>query len=195
MTDLEQIVDELELLTPESLAELASFVEYLRWKQSPGTAVAVGKTWQYDFVEHYGRATVSAERSSAGMDVQVGEAICGGDTRMALWQHPPIEGSSIVEFQVPIPAEVQDLRFEVHTGIRDGSLLAEGNIVAFRVFVNDWKIWSDTQHARQWRERTIAMPALPGDVARVRLETDGLGNHRWAWAAWGQPRLVGQIQE
>jgi hypothetical protein len=24
--------------------------------------------------------------------------------------------------------------------------------------------------------------------------TDGLGNHRWAWAAWAEPRLVGQVE-
>jgi hypothetical protein len=81
------------------------------------------------------------------------------------------------------------------TGIRDGSQLAEGNVVAFRVFVNDWKIWSVTQHARQWMTYEVAMPALPGDVARIQLVTDGLGNHQWAWAAWGAPRLEGELLE
>jgi hypothetical protein len=71
--------------------------------------------------------------------------------------------------------------------------LAEGNVVAFRVFVNDWRIWSDTQYLRRWKEHEIAMPSLPGDVARVQFVTDGLGNHQWAWAVWGQPRLRGEI--
>ncbi len=195
MPHLQELVAELESLTPESLAELASFVQYLRWKQAPGPTQAVGRAWVYDFVEHFGRATVSATRNQAGMDVQVGEAACSGDWRMALWQHPPVEGSSIVEYQVPIPAHVQNLRLEVATGIRDGSQLAEGNIVAFRVFVNEWKIWSDTQHSRKWKPHWIVMPALPGDIARIRFETDGLGNHQWAWSAWAQPRLVGEIQE
>jgi hypothetical protein len=78
------------------------------------------------------------------------------------------------------------------TGIRDGSRLAEGNVVAFRVFVSDWRIWSDTQHARRWKRHEIAMPTLPGDVVRIQFATDGLGNHQWAWAAWGEPRLLGE---
>ncbi len=195
MVSIEEIAAQLESLTPDSLVELAAFVEYLQWKQAPGPDEAMGRPWTYDFIEHFGHASVSADRNRAGMDVQIGEAASGGDQRMALWQHPPVDGSSIVEFQVPIPAEVLDLHLEVSTGIRDGSQLAEGNIVAFRVFVNDWKIWSDTQHARQWNHRRIIMPALPGDIARVRFETDGLGNHRWAWAAWAQPRLVGQVRD
>ena len=193
VANLEEVVAELESLTPESLAELAGFVEYLKWKQAPGPVEAASRAWVYDFVEHFGRASVSAERNQAGMDVQVGETACGADWRMALWQHPPVQGSSIVEFQVPIPTNVQNLRLEVATGIRDGSQLAEGNIVAFRVFVNDWKIWSDTQHARKWNSHEVIMPTLPGDVARIQFVTDGLGNHQWAWAVWGEPKLIGEI--
>jgi hypothetical protein len=126
------------------------------------------------------------------MEVQIGEAACDGDWRMALWQHPPVEGSAIVEYQVPIPEGVRDLRLSFATGIRAGSQLAKGNVVAFRIFVNDWKIWSDTQHARTWKENEIAMPAVSGDVARIQFVTDGLGNHQWAWAVWGEPRLVGE---
>lgn len=195
MASVEDIAAQLESLTSDSLAELAGFVEYLLWKQAPGPDEAAGRPWMYDFIEHFGQAAVGADRNRAGMDVRIGEAASGGDSRMALWQHPPVEGTSTVEFQVPIPGGVQNLHLEVSTGIRDGSQLAEGNIVAFRVFVNDWKIWSDTQHARKWNLHRIVMPALPGDIARIRFETDGLGNHRWAWAAWAQPRLLGQIRE
>lgn len=104
---------------------------------------------------------------------------------------PAAARSAIVEYQVPIPPDVSDLRLHFCTGIRDGSHLAEGNVVAFRVFVNEWKIWSDTQHLRMWRTHEVEMPALSGDVARIRFMTDGLGNHEWAWAVWGEPKLVG----
>jgi hypothetical protein len=36
------------------------------------------------------------------------------------------------------------------------------------------------------------MPALAGDVARIEFFTDGLGNHEWAWAVWGEPKLTGE---
>jgi len=193
MVSLEEIADQLESLTPESLVELASFVEYLKWKQSPSPSVAAGLPWSFDFVEHFRQAIVAADRDTAGMQVQVGEATCDGETFMALWQHPPLRGSAIVEYQVPIPPDVSDLRLHFCTGIRDGSHLAEGNVVAFRVFVNEWKIWSDTQHLRMWRTHEVEMPALSGDVARIRFMTDGLGNHEWAWAVWGEPKLVGGV--
>jgi hypothetical protein len=191
---MEDIVGQLESLTSESLAELARFIEYLKWRQGPVPPAAEGQPWAFDFVECFRQAVVSADHDPAGMEVKVGEAACDGDWRMALWQHPPVEGSAQVEYQVPVPAGVSNLRLCFSTGIRDGSQLAEGNVVAFRVFVNDWKIWSDTQHARWWTEHEIPIPTLPGDIIRIRFATDGLGNHRWAWAAWGQPRLVGEVE-
>jgi hypothetical protein len=193
MASLERIVEQLETLTPESLAELARFLDYLRWKQGTASRGRGGQPWAFDFVEHFRRAVVSADHDPAGMEVQVSEAECNGESRMALWQHPPVEGSAIVEYQVPVPADVGRLRLSFATGIRDGSQLAEGNVVAFRLFVNDWRIWGDTQHVRRWKEHEIAMPSLRGDVARVQFVTDGLGNHEWAWAVWAQPKLVGEI--
>lgn len=193
MVQLEEIVSQLESLTPESLAELGRFVEYLKWKQAPLPAAGGGQSWAFDFVEHFRRAVLTADYDPAGMEVQVGEAVCAGASRMALWQHPPVQGSAIVEYQVPVPANVSSLCLCFATGIRDGSQLAEGNLVAFRVFVNDWKIWSGTQRVREWKEYEIDMPTLPGDVARIQFVTDGLGNHEWAWAVWGEPRLVGEV--
>jgi hypothetical protein len=193
MVTLEEIVGELDSLSVENLQELARFIEYLKWRQGPVSPGSSGPPWVFDFVEHFRRAIVSADYDPAGMEIQVGEAICGGDSRMSLWQHPPVEGAAIVEYQVPVPAQVSNLRLSFATGIRDGSRLAGGNVVAFRIFVNDWRIWSDTQHAREWKQHEIVMPTLPGDVARVQFVTDGLGNHQWAWAVWGEPKLVGEV--
>jgi hypothetical protein len=193
MVQLEQIVSQLESLTPESLAELGRFVDYLKWKQGTSPAARGGQPWAFDFVEHFRRAVLTADYDPAGMEVQVGEAACAGDLRMALWQHPPVQGSAILEYQVPVPANVSHLSLRFATGIRDGSELAEGNLVAFRIFVNGWKIWSGTQRIRDWKEYEIDMPTLPGDVARIQFVTDGLGNHEWAWAVWGEPKLVGEI--
>ncbi|HFD40245.1 MAG TPA: hypothetical protein ENJ31_10440 [Anaerolineae bacterium] len=195
MATIEEIVSLLDTLDPQNLGFVADFVRYLQWKQGAASPAAGGRPWAFDFVEHFRRAMVGADADPAGMEVRVGEATCGGETRMALWQHPPVQGAAFVEYQVPVPAGVNGLRLRFATGIRDGSHLAKGNVVAFRVFVNDWKIWSDTQHARRWKEYEIAMPTLPGDVARIRFVTDGLGNHEWAWAVWGEPRLVGYIAD
>ena len=194
MATLEEIVEQLESLSAENLAELEQFVAYLVWKQRVAAEGSAGRLWTFDFVEHFRSAVVSADQDPAGMEVQVGEASSDGDLRMALWQHPPVRGSSHVEYHVPVPGNVRNLRLRFATGLRDGAHLTEGNVVAFRIFCNEWRIWSETQHAVQWREHELNMPNLPGDVARSQFVTDGLGNHRWAWAAWAEPRLVGDLE-
>ncbi|HSJ57648.1 MAG TPA: hypothetical protein VLC95_10730 [Anaerolineae bacterium] len=193
MVSFEEIVSTLESLDPEQLDEVARFVEYLRWKQGSSPQEAPERVWVFDFVEHARQAIVTTSEDPAGMEVQVGEASADGDVRMALWQHPPLEGASIVEYHVPVPVDVSDLCLHFATGIRDGAMLAAGNVVAFRVFVNDWKMWSDTQHIQRWKEHELVMPALAGDVLRIQFVTDGLGNHQWAWSAWAEPRLVGRL--
>lgn len=195
MATLEEIVSQLESLTADSLDELVPFIRYLRWKQGTSRARAQGRPWTYDFVEHFRQATILADPDAAGMEVRVGEAVCEGDARMALWEHPPVQGSAVVEYQVPVPAGTRNLCLSFATGIRDGSSLAEGNVVAFRIFVDDWRIWSDTQHARGWKQHEIAMPTMPGDMTRIQFVTDGLGNHEWAWAVWAEPRLNGEMGE
>lgn len=195
MATIESIIDQLDSLTPASLEELANFLEYLAWKQAPSLTTFEGQPWQYDFVEHFRSAVVTASHDLAGMEVQIGEASCDKQSRMALWQHPPVQGASVVEYQVPVPSDAKGLRLAFATGIRDGSELARGNVVAFRLYVNGWKLWSDTQNTRAWKEHMVAMPALPGDAVRIQFVTDGLGNHQWAWAAWADPRILGTKQE
>ena len=90
MATLEEIVNQLESLTPESLDELGRYVRYLKWRQGPSPEAAAGQPWAFDFVEHFRRAMISADHDPSGMEIQVGEAACDGDSRMALWQHPPI---------------------------------------------------------------------------------------------------------
>jgi len=194
MATLEEIVEELESLTPESLSELALMVEYLKWKQSEALAQTGGRAWVVNLIELFRSATTTSDHDTAGMEVRVGEAVCDAEPRMALWEHPPVHGAASVEFQVPVAAEIRNLRLSFATGIRDGSRLAGGNVVAFRIFVNGWRLWSDTQHTRAWRQHEIALPALSGDVARIQFITDGLGNHEWAWAVWGEPQLIGEIR-
>ena len=64
--------------------------------------------------------------------------------------------------------------------------------MAFRVTVNDWKLWSAVKNSQRWDEYEIKMPSLSSDVVRIEFITDGLGDHRWNWAVWGQPELVGE---
>ena len=39
----------------------------------------------------------------------------------------------------------------------------------------------------------IELPFQAGNVLRLAFATDGLGSHRWAWAAWAEPELAGEL--
>ena len=115
---------------------------------------------------------------------------CRRERRPALWQHPPVAGESAVEFHVPIPAGLHDLRLRFSIGIRDGAQ-AEDRLVAFRVRVDGWQMWSRAAWPTRWEPVEVPLPHQAGNILRLTFATDGLGEHKFAWAAWGEPVLVG----
>ncbi|MBI4670779.1 MAG: hypothetical protein HY741_03810 [Chloroflexi bacterium] len=154
---------------------------------------ADAKHWTFDFVEKFVQAKVSAQRDRAGMEVKAEEATCGGVTKRALWEHPPLSGAAVVSYAVPIPPHLRALQLQFFIGIRDGAQLPGDRYVAFRVIVNGWKLWSAVKNARAWEPVTVKMPELASDVARIEFQTDGLGDHRWNWAVWGEPKLIADL--
>lgn len=195
MTNIREIQSQLETLSAESLAEVARFVAYLKWKQEQRALAAPGKTWSFDFVEALSQASIQATEKPAGMDVHASLVSCGGDERPAIFAHPPVKGEAVVEYHVPVPDGLADLRLRLAVGIRDGSQIAPENLVAFRLRVNGWKLWSHLTNACRWEAHEIEMPALAGDMARIEFATEALSEHRWTWAAWGHPVLVGRVKE
>lgn len=150
--------------------------------------------WVYDFIEHFEGATATGTKTSAGMEVKVAPAMCGLEQRLAVWQHPPSAGASVLQFQFTVPPNVDRLRFQAKVGIRNGSLIAEslGNYVAFRLLVNGVRLWGTTKNSTTWEDVAVSLPTLSGEYVTVQLVTDGLGDSRWNWAVWGTPLLVGE---
>jgi hypothetical protein len=37
----------------------------------------------------------------------------------------------------------------------------------------------------------VPLPHQAGNILRLTFATDGLGEHKFAWAVWGEPVLVG----
>jgi hypothetical protein len=188
MTAQEDLNEILAKLNEAQLERVRAYAESLL---ALGDADA--QQWTFDFVEKFGEAKVSAQRERAGMEVRVDNAVCGGVTKRALWEHPPLSGAAIVSYAVPIPPRLRALKLKFFVGIRDGSQLPSDRYVAFRVIVNGWKLWSVVKNARAWDEYTVAMPESASDVLRVEFQTDGLGDHRWNWAVWGEPKLFADL--
>jgi len=99
--------------------------------------------------------------------------------------------SAVIDFLVPVPTGLQGIKLKFSIGIRDGAELPNDRFIAFRVLVNGWKLWSTVKNTHVWEDHEVELPQLGSDVARIEFVTDGLGDNRWNWAVWGEPRLEG----
>jgi hypothetical protein len=184
----------LASLSPADRALAREYIAFLQWRSGQARQALLTTSmhgWRRSFLEQLGGASVRATRDPAGMEVKGAEATVGGESRPGLWQHPPVDGESVVEFHIPVPKGLRDLRLRFAVGIRDGARTAD-RLVAFRVRVDGWQIWSHAAWPTTWRPFEVELPFHAGDVLRIAFATDGLGDHKWAWAVWGEPELIGQ---
>lgn len=218
-TDLySSIVRRIADLGEESLLLLSQYISFLKWQEEQwrewpeeeaapadeATGVAEQRPasvrhsahtrWVYDFIEHFRKATVTSTKAPAGMEVRVGAAMCGLEQRLAIWQHPPVAGASVVQYQFTVPPDAGRLRLRTKIGIRNGSLIAEtpDNYVAFRFYLNGVRLWGATKNTTTWEDVTVELPNVAGEFITVQFVTDGLGDSRWNWAVWGTPLLIGE---
>lgn len=188
MTTLAEIMPLLQELSPQSLDQVRIFAESLRHKEIDTRPSA----WHFNFLEHFAEAAITSSRDPGGMEIKVADAVCASVRHPALWEHPPVSGAASVGYIVPIPTGLSRVKLKFAVGIRDGAELPRERMVAFRVIVNGWKLWSVVKNSRAWEEHEIAMPQLGSNVARIEFVTDGLGDNRWNWAVWAEPRLEGE---
>lgn len=197
---LDAIARRIADLNEQSLTQLSQYISYLKWQEelwhslledeaqpAPNQALI----WQYDFLEGFPAARKISTRESALMEIKVGMATCGMVQQMALWEHPPVVGSAVCEYQLGAPNEVDSLRLRFGVGIRDGALMEGDNWCAFRIYVNGARLWSTTKQTTEWERYLIDLPSLAGQDIVVQFVTDGLGDNRWNWAVWAEPQLLG----
>lgn len=183
-----------------SLNQLSQFISYLKWQEELWQSLLQedsqpsadqGLLWQFGFLEGFPAARQAATRSPKGMEIKVELATCGMVQQLALWQHPPTVGSSVCEYTVRIPPEVNALKLRFAVGIRDGAQMEGDNVCAFRVLVNGARLWSSTKQSTTWERHVVDLPSLAGQEIIVQFMTDGLGDARWNWAVWAEPTLLG----
>lgn len=197
---MDAIVRRIADLNEQSLTQLAQYISYLKWQEELWQSLLEEEAqpapnqsliWQYDFLEGFPAARKVSTRDAALMEIKVGMATCGMVQQMALWEHPPVAGSAVCEYQLRVPGEVDSLRMRFGVGIRDGALMEGDNWCAFRIYVNGARIWSTTKQTTQWERYLIDLPSLGGQELVVQFVTDGLGDNRWNWAVWAEPQLLG----
>jgi len=196
--ELDALYRRIADLSDESLILLSHYISFLKWQEeqwhSPEEWEAVEDNevaWIYDLIEHFPQARQAATIDPRGMEVKVAPASCEGIIRPAIWQHPPVKGEAVLEYQIQTPMDVDVLKMQLSAGVRDGALLSQDNQVAFRVRVNGRIIWSHLKAETTWDDFLIDLPSLAGQTMIVQLITDALGNSRWNWAVWGEPQVIG----
>ncbi len=197
---VDALVRRIADLNDQSLTQLSQYISYLKWQEElwnsllddeMAAAPDQALVWQYDFLEAFPAARIASTRSPSLMEVKVALATCGMVQQMALWEHPPVLGSAVCEYTVPIPPQVDRLRLRFAVGIRDGAILEGDNLCAFRIYVNGARLWSTTRQTTRWERFILDLPSLAGQDVVIQFMTDGLGDNRWNWAVWGEPLLLG----
>lgn len=194
MTNLQQLIKQIEQLSPESLLTLGKYVEFLQWQDAQKTA-SPNQGWSFSFIEGFKDASAYATDNPAGMDVTMAPAVVGGQSLPALWAHPPVMGKTVVEFHVPVPRQVSNIRLRLAIGIRDGANIAQNNLVAFAVKVNGARVWGRQSNEHIWHAVEVPLDLPAGDMVRFEFTTEALGSHEWTWAVWGNPELTGRIEQ
>lgn len=197
---IDAIVRRISDLNGQSLVQLSQYISYLKWQEElwndlledeKSFATEQSLRWQFDFLEHFSTASQVATREPEMMEIKVATASCGMVQQPALWEHPPVSGAAVCEYQVQIPAALNTLRLRFAVGIRDGALMEGDNLCAFHLYVNGSRIWSTTKQTSVWERFVIDLPSLSGQDVIIQFATDALGNSRWNWAVWGEPTLLG----
>ncbi|MEM7539910.1 MAG: hypothetical protein AAF639_47590 [Chloroflexota bacterium] len=197
---LDAIIRRIDDLSENSLTQLSQYISYLKWQEEfwhslldEESQPASQQTliWQFDYIEEFANARQISTREPDLMEIKVGVATCGMVQQMALWEHPPVVGSAVCEYQVHVPSEVETLRMRFAVGIRDGAIMSEENMCAFRLFVNGMRVWSTTKNNNEWERFWVDLPSLGGQEVIIQFMTDSLGDNRWNWAVWGEPLLMG----
>jgi hypothetical protein len=126
-----------------------------------------------------------------------------GEVKPAIFAHRGEHADTILTYQVEnIPGHVQ---LEFFTGILDirrdektGQLqevsqfhTVPGNRIRFKIWVNEGRVFEEERRAVGWSEFKQVRDLEPfNNRLVVSFRTDAMGDPRWNWAAWGEPRLV-----
>lgn len=197
---IDAIVRRISDLNDQSLVQLSQYISYLKWQEELWTDLLSKEDslpteqplrWEFDFLDHFATARQVATRGPEMMEIKVASASCGMVQQRALWEHPPVSGAAVCEYQVQVPADLNALRMRFAVGIRDGALMEGDNLCAFHLYVNGARIWSTTKQTSKWERFVIDLPSLSGQDVIIQFATDALGNSRWNWAVWGEPLLLG----
>ena len=157
--------------------------------------------WRYEFATYLDVPTEVLEMS--GPDTHVEDASCMGIVRRAIFQHPPDgQTDAILRFSGQPPGGAGYMVLTFYTGIRDSHVLEDGTIkrsgfvpnkgnrIRFQIYVNGHRVFQGIRDSFEWRFHALLLPPPAKQLYEIEFRTNALGEPRWNWAVWGEPRLA-----
>ncbi len=142
---------------------------------------------------------VAGQDGPLGSQAQFVEApsACGGKLKEGLFAHPPwdaengVIGEVFAEWTTKVPAAGMPA-LEVSLGLRDGAERSDG--VTFSVQVDGQELLRQDCTRCEWLPCRLDLSPFAGRSVRLRLAVGKgpAGRGAFAWAAWGEPRLVAE---
>ena len=148
----------------------------------------------YNFVDEFQRSQSSdAEKTSAST-----QDSAGGIKKAALFEHPPAEGYTRIQYEIKLPQVKSNENLILHfsIGLRDGVEFelphTKPDGVQFAIEISDERRFEGASAACRWDEHLIDLSDCAGKTIQVDFLTNcnGAGNTNYDWALWGNPRVL-----
>ena len=148
----------------------------------------------YNFVDEFQHSQSSdAEKTSAST-----QDSSGGVEKAALFEHPPAEGHTRIQYEVTLPPMESNENLILHfsIGLRDGVDFelphTKPDGVRFGIEISDERRFESASEECRWEEHLIDLSDFAGSTVQVVFLTDcnGAGNTEYDWALWGNPRVL-----
>jgi chemotaxis protein histidine kinase CheA len=148
----------------------------------------------YDFVALFEESKSSgAEHISANMADSA-----GGVTKPALFEHPAPSDSARIVYELPLPSveENETLFLHFSIGLRDGVIFDDEQRqpggVKFSIEISGEQCFESVSTECQWTQNGVDLTRFAGQEVELVFITqcNVEGNSSYAWALWGQPKLL-----
>ena len=161
----------------------------------PQISYSLGKSEElFDFVAMFEESQHSgAEHISASMADSA-----GGVTKPALFEHPSSTDSARIVYELPLPSveDNENLCLYFTIGLRDGVVFDDPQRqpggVKFSIEIAGEQCFESISTECQWAENSVDLTRYAGEKVELVFITqcNVEGNSSFAWALWGQPKLL-----
>ena len=201
-SEVEEIPESLEVSDTEKIPEIeeiseaeAPEVEEIPIPSEPQISYVLGKSEElFDFVNMFDDSECSGtEQISMNMADSA-----GGVMKPALFAHPSSNDSARIAYELTLPQveENENLCLYFSIGLRDGVVLDDPRRhpggVRFSVEIYGERCFESVSTECRWAQNGVNLTQYAGKKVELAFVTQCHvgGNSNFAWALWGQPRLL-----